>query len=193
MEKSVILASGSPRRKQLLEMAGVPLVVEVSDADESHAEGVLPQDYARQTAFEKASCVMKKHIGQNVVIVAADTIVVLDGAILGKPRDGQDAVRMLKNLSGRDHQVMTGVCVMDAESGTCVQFLAKTHVYFCPLTDGMIERYVATGEPMDKAGAYGIQAGAAGFVEKIDGSYTNVVGLPVCETMNVLRQFGVPV
>ena len=192
-DKIVILASASPRRKQLLETAGVPLVIEVSDADESHGAEIEPQEYVLKTAFAKASGVMKKHEGERVVVVAADTIVVRDGVILGKPHDVQEAMEMLRSLSGRDHQVMTGVCVMDGASGTREQFVSQTHVFFTILSERMIERYVATGEPMDKAGSYGIQAGAAGFVERIEGSYTNVVGLPVCETLQVLRRFGVDV
>ena len=193
MDKTIILASASPRRKQLLETAGVSLVIEVSDADESHGTQVEPKEYVQKTAYAKAAQVMNRHEGARVVVVAADTIVVRDGVILGKPRDAEEAKSMLRSLSGRDHQVMTGVCVMDGATGECEQFVTQRHVFFTILSERMIERYVSTGEPMDKAGSYGIQAGAAGFVEKIEGSYTNVVGLPVCETLRVLRHFGLDV
>ncbi len=193
MQKKVILASGSPRRKQLLETAGVELVVEVPCVDESHDTKIIPQTYVKKTAYAKADAVYRVHLGENAVIVAADTIVVRDGIILGKPKDEVDARHTLALLSDRGHHVMTGVCVIDAKSGKSVQFVSETEVHFTHLSDRMIERYVATGEPMDKAGSYGIQAGAAGFVEKIVGSYTNVVGLPVCETMAVLRELGVDV
>ena len=193
MQKKVILASGSPRRKQLLETAGVELVVEVPCVDESHDTKIIPQTYVQKTAYAKADAVFCVHQGEDAVIVAADTIVVRDGVILGKPKDEADARHTLVQLSGRCHHVMTAVCVIEGKSGKSVQFVSETEVYFTHLSERMIERYVATGEPMDKAGSYGIQAGAAGFVEKIVGSYTNVVGLPVCETMAVLRDFGVDV
>ncbi len=190
MQKEIILASGSPRRKMLLEGAGVLLRVEVSDADETHVEGELPRTYLTRTARAKGDAVYRQHVGEPVYIVSADTIVVRDDVILGKPHDSAQAFEMLTSLSGRAHKVMTGVCVIDASTGTASQFISETDVHFAKLSDATIRRYIATGEPMDKAGAYGIQSGAAGFVERIEGSYTNVVGLPLCETLQKLMELG---
>lgn len=173
----------------LLESAGVALRVEVSDADETHVQGEDPHTYLDRTARAKGEGVYAHHRGEDVCIVSADTIVVHHNVILGKPRDAADAHEMLSDLSGDAHVVMTGVCVIDARTGRTEQFISETAVHFTRLSEADISWYISTGEPMDKAGAYGIQSGAAGFVERIEGSYTNVVGLPLCETLRVLRSF----
>lgn len=185
----IILASASPRRKMLLESAGVQVKIEAADIDESHHQNEDPREYARRMALEKAQAVAKHHLGENSMVVAADTSVVLGTEILGKPANKTDAYRMLKELSGKAHYVMTGVCLIDMHTGKENVFLSETAVHFTELSDAQINWYIETGEPMDKAGAYGIQGGAAGFVSHIEGSYTNVVGLPLCETLEALRRF----
>lgn len=184
----IILASSSPRRKMLLESAGIQVKVESADIDESHRDGECARSYAERMAREKAEEVARRHDGTKNVIVAADTSVVHRGEILGKPMNAEDAYRMLKSLSGDVHCVMTGVCVIDLSRHKTHCFVSETAVHFAELSDAEIRWYIGTGEPMDKAGAYGIQGGAAGFVSHIEGSYTNVVGLPLCETLACIRQ-----
>lgn len=177
-----ILASGSPRRKELLAGLDIAFDVIVPDIDESVRAGEAPPSYALRMAHEKARAVINRiKPGGPVCVIAADTIVVLGDAILGKPRDPADAVRMLHVLSGNVHQVITGLCVLVRDhDGERVQGQAvQTRVVFRHVTEQEIDHYVASGEPMDKAGAYAIQGGAAGMVDHIDGSYSNVVGLPM--------------
>jgi septum formation protein len=170
----LILASQSPRRSEILRQAGIPFVVKPADVDESVHPGELAEDYVRRVAEEKAMAVEK---AAGDVVLGADTVVVIRGEILGKPRDRADAVRMLAQLAGREHEVITGICLRrDAE---LLHDRAVTRVWFTPLTRQEIEQYVASGEPMDKAGAYAIQGLASKFIKRIDGSYTNVVGLPI--------------
>lgn len=162
--------------------------VVVSDADEEAVSKDAPVDiYVQELALLKAAAAAKMVLKRkNAIIIAADTIVTLDGKILGKPRDEEDAFKMLKNLSGRRHDVYTGYCVMRISDGFTVCNRVKTEVYFKTLDDDLIRRYIKTGEPMDKAGAYGIQGKGALLAEKINGDYFNVVGLPVsalCETL----------
>jgi septum formation protein len=172
----LVLASASPRRAELLRAAGIPFDVAVADVDETQHPGEAADAYVRRLAAAKASRAAATHPGRQVL--GADTTVVLDGEVLGKPHDAAEAASMLRRLSGRSHRVLTGVCLIGpgARQETAV---ASTAVEFRPLTDDEIERYVASGEPMDKAGAYAIQGGAAAFVTRIDGDYDNVVGLPV--------------
>lgn len=179
----LILASGSPRRRELLERAGYDFRIITSDVEEISSTSMEPSSVAMENARLKALSVAASHDGR-FIVVGADTIVVLDGRIFGKPRDEQDACRMLRELSGRTHQVITGVCVV--ASGQCETFAETTDVTFRQLSDGEISSYVATGEPLDKAGAYGIQGGAAIFVDHIDGDYDNVVGLPVTRLQRTL-------
>ena len=186
----IILGSGSPRRRMLLESAGIEVHVEAADIDESHHNGESPKAYAERMAREKAAAVLSRHEGGVGCIIAADTSVVHDGVILGKPQDKADAYRMLRGLSGDVHSVLTGVCVIDLRTQRRECFVSETRVYFTELSDVQVNRYIDTGEPMDKAGAYGIQGGAAGFVSHVEGSYTNVVGLPLCETLAILRKMG---
>ncbi len=177
----IILASASPRRRELLANMGLSFSVVVSEADESAVPPeVPPYIYVQELALIKAAASAKKVLAnKEAVIIAADTIVVNDGKIMGKPADREEAFRMLKNLSGKTHQVYTGYCVMSIANAYTVCGRECTEVRFRELTDEKIQRYIETGEPMDKAGAYGIQGLGAMLVEGINGDYFNVVGLPV--------------
>lgn len=183
--KKIILASASPRRKELLTTAGVEFEVLVSDADETIPVGTPPVDAAMLTAEKKAFAVAEKC--DNCVVIGADTIVVLDGRILGKPNDEADAKAMLRFLSGREHEVITGVCLTDGVKTE--KFAQVSKVRFYELTDEEIAAYVATKEPMDKAGAYGIQGKGCVLVEGIEGDYFNIVGLPVAATVRAIKDF----
>ena len=184
-----ILASGSPRRRELLEMLGVPdLTIRPAAGPERATPGAGPEQTVRELALHKAQEVAQTCAPEDIII-AADTIVNLDGAILGKPHDHDDAVRMLTDLSGREHIVYTGVAVL--YSGETRQAAERTAVRFRTLTPEEIERYIATGEPMDKGGAYGIQGRGALFVEHLDGDYFNVMGLPLCRLGQLLNELGV--
>jgi len=189
----VVLASGSPRRRELLSTLDIAFEVEVPAIDEQARPGEMPASFALRMAFEKAGAVLRDVSGSDpVCVIAADTIVVLDQKILGKPADAAHARSMLHALSGRYHEVITGLCVWvrrggaDRVGGEAV----RTAVTFRSLLETEIHHYVASGEPMDKAGAYAIQGGAAGMVDRIDGSYSNVVGLPMETLMRLLRQEG---
>jgi septum formation protein len=192
--KPLILASGSPRRKQLLESMG--LAFEVRPASRPEPEfmpGRAPAEHAQLAATLKAREVAEHFSGP--VVLAADTIVVLDGEVLGKPRDGGEALAMLVRLAGREHQVITGCCLLFAnQSGIDDienRFVLSTRVWMADFGPEILAGYIDTGEPLDKAGAYGIQERAAFLVERIEGSYTNVVGLPLSETIRFLLQRGV--
>lgn len=178
----LILASQSPRRKELMGLFRIPFVIRAADIDETMDSGKpASQEVAR---VSRAKAEATPHEPDDVVI-AADTIVVCDGQILGKPVDEQDAFRMLRLLSGRDHQVMTGMTVL---RGDRVQVCTEiTDIHFRELSDREILSYIATKEPMDKAGSYGIQGGAALFAEKMSGDYYNVMGLPVCRLGKILK------
>ena len=179
----LILASQSPRRKELMGLFHIPFTVRVADVDETMDPEKSPYDEVARVSRLKAAAVPRQ---KEDVVVAADTIVVCDGQVLGKPRDEEDAFRMLSLLSGRDHQVMTGMTVLHADGEVvCTEV---TDIHFKPLTPDTIRRYIRTGEPMDKAGAYGIQGGAALFAEKMVGDYYNVMGLPVCRLGMILEE-----
>ena len=178
----IILASASPRRKELLEIAGAEFEIIVADVDETVPEGTKPEDAAVMTAEKKAVAVAKNH--KDSIVIGADTIVVADGKILGKPADKTDACRMLSMLSGVEHKVITGVCL--ARGDKKITFAQISKVKFYDLTAEEINAYVETGEPMDKAGAYGIQGRGCVLVEKIEGDYFNIVGLPVAKVMKEL-------
>ena len=180
---SLILASASPRRKELLEKFHLPFVIRVADIDETMDPAQLPADEVGRVSRLKALAVPH---GPEDIVIAADTIVVCENKVLGKPRDEADARETLRLLSGRDHQVMTGCTVLRGEKITT--FTEITDLHFRPLRQSEIEAYVASGEPMDKAGSYGIQGGAALFCEKLSGDYYNVMGLPVCRLGEVLRE-----
>lgn len=179
----LILASQSPRRRELLGLFGIPFVTKAADIDETMDPLLPAQEEVVRVSREKARAIPATPAD---VVVAADTIVVCAGKILGKPHTQEEAVEMLQLLSGRDHQVMTGVTVRCGQQEE--SFTQITDLHFRPLSDGEIRRYVATGEPMDKAGAYGIQGGAALFCEKMNGDYYNVMGLPVCRLGQVLKK-----
>lgn len=179
----LILASASPRRKELLGLYGIPFTVRAADIDETMDPDKPPFDEVARLSREKALSVPRE---PEDVVVAADTIVVCDGIVLGKPRDEAQAIEMLSLLSGRAHQVMTGCTVLRGQKDET--FTEVTDIHFRPLSPGEIRRYVATGEPMDKAGAYGIQGGAALFCQRMEGDYYNVMGLPVCALGQVLKQ-----
>ncbi len=169
----IILASKSPRRKELMEYVGEEFVIESAEVDESYDEKLSPDKVVEYLSHIKA---MPLNNGKDIV-VGADTVVSVDGIILGKPKDEKDAFEMLKKLSGREHTVYTGVTLAKGEKINT--FSVVTKVYFYELTDEEILEYIKSGEPMDKAGAYGIQGKGCIFIEKIDGDYFNVVGLPV--------------
>ena len=185
----VILASQSPRRKQLLKNITETFDIIPSDADETMPEGVSPAECAAEISRRKAFDVKARF--PDSLIIGADTIVVLDNKILGKPRDEEDAFNMLSALSGNTHTVYTGLTVSFGD--TTFSEAVATKVTFRTLTPDMIRRYIATGEPMDKAGAYGIQDKGAILVEKIDGDYFNVVGLPICRLAKILGDMGISV
>ncbi len=170
----LVLASKSPRRSEILKNAGIDFTVRVADADETIPDGTMPQDAVVFLAARKALAVDRT---ADEVVLGADTIVVLDGKILGKPKDRADAYNMIKGLSGRVHSVFTGVCAVG--NGMSVSFAEETKVEFYPLSEEEINDYIDTDEPYDKAGAYGIQGIASKFIRGIEGDYFNVVGLPV--------------
>jgi septum formation protein len=179
----IVLASQSPRRADLLRAAGFDFDVRATDVDESVRAGESPRDYVTRLAIAKAVAAKRS---DDEVVLGADTTVVVDGEVLAKPADAADATRMLRSLAGREHEVLTGVCLLrDGYRDTRV---AATRVGFLPMTDAEIAWYVASGEPMDKAGAYGIQGRMSRFVTRIDGSYSNVVGLPVALVYQMLRE-----
>ena len=178
-----ILASQSPRRKELMGLFHRPFVIRVADIDETMDPEKLPAQEVARVSRQKAMAVARQ---PEDVVIAADTIVVCCGQVLGKPADEADAFRMLSLLSGRDHQVMTGVTVLRGER--CISCTEVTDINFRPLTEQEIRDYIRTGEPMDKAGSYAIQGGAALFAEKMNGDYYNVMGLPVCRLGQLLKE-----
>jgi len=183
-----ILASGSPRRRELLTLAGVKdFVVRPADVDETLPAGIDPADAVMLLSRKKALAAAEAAEGDDIVL-AADTLVFLEKEPLSKPKDREDAFRMLRRLSGRKHQVMTGFSLWTA--GQIRSYCECTDLYFNEMTDREIRDYIATGEPMDKAGAYGVQGLASRFICRIDGDYYNVMGLPVCRLYGALRQLG---
>ena len=178
----LILASASPRRKELLGLFHIPFTIRVADIDETMDENKAPFDEVARVSRLKALAIARE---PEDLVIAADTIVVCQGKVLGKPKTETEAVEMLSLLSGRDHQVMTGCTVVRGDAS--VTFTEVTDLHFRPLSRKEIENYVASGEPMDKAGAYGIQGGAALFCERMVGDYYNVMGLPVCRLGQVLK------
>ncbi len=184
--KTIILASQSPRRVALLKQIGIDCLVMPADIDETPLSGELPSDYVLRLAEQKASAIVTKLNGQhaNLLILAADTTVALGNAIFGKPESEADAFNMLKKLSGSTHQVHTAIAA--AFKGKLETAINTTQVTIMPLSDAMISEYIATGEPMDKAGSYAIQGLAGAWVSHIEGSYTGVMGLPVHETALLL-------
>jgi septum formation protein len=184
----LILASASPRRVELLRDAGYAFDVEPAHVDETEVAGELPRAYVLRVAALKARTIAARH--PEDIVLAADTTVVVDGGMLGKPRDDEDARRMLGLLSGRAHDVLTGMVVVSA--GRESSAVVETCVRFRSLTPAEVDWYIASGEPHDKAGAYGVQGLASRFVESVEGSYSNVVGLPVGAVRTLLEAVGLP-
>jgi septum formation protein len=184
----LILASASPRRRDLLQQAGVVFTIIPSNTSEEARPGEAPEAYALRVAGEKASDVAMRYPGKWVL--AADTIVVIDKEILGKPRDQADGYRMLRLLSGRPHQVMTAFVAVNPGGQEYASQVVASKVTFRSLSEDQIQDYLATGEPFDKAGAYAVQGLGASLIECVEGSYTNIVGLPIDEVLAVLRAAG---
>ena len=184
--RRLILASGSPRRRELLSKMGYTFEICTPDVDE-HVPGHA-RDVVHALAQRKARAAAKDFTGG--IIIASDTLVSLDGAPLGKPGSEEDAFRMLRSLSGRVHEVFSGVCLLDVSTGREETQVDRAGVVFRELTDQEIREYIATGEPMDKAGAYAIQGGAGAFVERLEGSFENVMGFPVDVVKEMLSHFG---
>ncbi len=184
----LILASASPRRQELLSQLGTPFTVLPADIDERHHAGEAPRDYAMRMSRTKAQHVARQH--PDAWVLGADTIVTMDNRILGKPKDAADAAAMLSSLSGRVHTVMTSLAVLQHGRAYMAVDTVNTLVHFRHLSESDITGYIATGEPFDKAGAYAIQGHASVFVDRYEGCYTNVVGLPVQRTAAMLRDAG---
>lgn len=178
----IVLASASPRRRQLLEMLGIPVMVAPSAVQEIPLPREPPPAYARRLARDKARAVPGE------LVLGADTIVVLDGELLEKPHDSEDAIRMLRRLQGRRHEVTTAICLI--AGGVEYQGADTTAVYFRPASEEVLQAYVATGEPMDKAGAYGIQGYGAALVDRIEGDFFSVMGLPLRLVLDLLERAG---
>lgn len=185
--KRFILASASPRRKEILENAGFSFEIIVSDADETTEEKLSPEKTVEELAKRKALSVWQKN--SDAVVFGCDTVVAVGGEILGKPRDDEEAFRMIKSLSGKVHTVSTGVCICSAEKTEV--FSNTTQVEFYPLSDETVRSYIATGEGRDKAGSYGIQGFGCVLIKEIKGDYFSVMGLPVSESARVLADFGI--
>jgi septum formation protein len=187
--ETLVLASASPRRADYLRMLGIPFEVDPADVDESWIDGESPEAHVDRLARAKAFSVGSRHPSR--AVLGGDTVVVLDGVILGKPRDAEDAVGMLLQLQGRDHVVVSGLALL-AETGDMLSGISKTRVRLRDFERADAEAYVATGEPLDKAGAYGIQGKGATLVDAIEGDYYTVVGLPIPLMLDLLRRSGRP-
>jgi septum formation protein len=189
--KKLILASASPRRRELLQKIGLKFEVDASNCAEEIDPALVPEELVRRISIDKAKAVASRH--KNAVIIAADTIGVIGKRVLGKPHTAAEARKMLAQISGKAHLVITGLTVLDTATDKTITKTVTTKVYIKKLTRAEIDAYVATGEPLDKAGAYGIQGLGAVIVEKIKGDYYNVVGLPLSALMEVLKEFGISV
>lgn len=182
--KKIILASSSPRRRELLTNAEVKFDICIKNTDETIPDGLSPAESTEYLARKKAEAIAG--VNSDAIILGADTVVVLDGEILGKPADKDDAYRMLKMLSGREHEVITGVCLVSGSNTETFHCTSKVRFY--ELSDEEIRHYIASGEPMDKAGAYGIQGKGCVLVESIEGDFFNIVGLPVAKVVREIKQ-----
>jgi septum formation protein len=187
--KDIVLASASPRRSELLKRIGLEFEIIPANIDEANIRGLEPENYTVDIAHKKAVDIANKTY-KSSLIIAADTVVV-KGAIMGKPTDEKEAFEMLKALQGQWHEVITGIAVIDSENKTSIMDYEKTLVKMTSLSDVEIQAYISSGEPMDKAGAYGIQGLGAMIVERIEGCYFNVVGLPLNKLNVMMRNFGV--
>jgi len=188
--RTLVLASSSPRRQELIRMLGLPVVVRPSRVPETVAPGLAPCDIVKQLSLMKAEAVARETADADAVVVGSDTIVVLEGRVLGKPADRAEAARMLDMLQGKTHEVYSGVALIDTATGNRAVECRMTKVTMKPLDRSRIERYVETGEPLDKAGAYAIQGVGATLIESIEGDYFNVVGLPLSLLSDMLKTFG---
>ncbi len=192
MTKRLILASGSPRRRELLRNAGFTFEVIPPEVAEDNPDNEAPAKLVERLALDKAEAVAGRfHRQDNVVVLGADTVVVVDSTLLGKPASPAEARQMLQRLSGRTHEVITGVALVEPETARRTVAHETTRVFFRPLEPQEMEDYVATGEPLDKAGAYAIQGGASRFVTRVEGCYFNVMGLPVALVDRLLRDWDV--
>ena len=187
--KRIILASASPRRRELLEKIGLKFEVEPSDYAEDLRSGLSPDELARVISLEKARSVASKH--KNTVVIAADTFIVFRGKIMGKPGNEAEARKMLMMLSGKSHSVITGFTILDTDENKILTKSVETVVHIKNLTSEEIETYVKSGEPLDKAGAYAIQGLGSVIVERIEGDYFNVIGLPLSALAEGLKEFGI--
>jgi septum formation protein len=187
--KTIILASASPRRKELLERIGLRFEVEPSNCGEDMQSGSNPHELARNTSLEKAKVVAGKH--RNAIIIAADTFAVFGGRILGKPHTEHQAREMLETINGKSHCVITGFSIIDTDENKTLSKSVETKVYMRKLSSTEIDAYVKSKEPLDKAGAYAIQGLGAVIVEKIEGDYFNVIGLPLSALTEALKDFGI--
>lgn len=187
--KTIILASASPRRKELLKKIGLKFKVEPSNYEENMSPESEPDELAKSLSLEKAKLVAKNH--KNALVIAADTFIVFEGKILGKPPTETEAKKMLETISGRQHSVITGFTIIDTENNKALSKSIETKVYIRKLTSNEIEAYVKSKEPLDKAGAYAIQGLGSVIVEKIEGDYFNVLGLPLSALAESLKEFGV--
>jgi len=188
----IVLASQSPRRSELLKQLGLNFQIKTANIDESNSMGLKAAELVQYLAFEKARVIAEdSSLDRGSIVIGADTVVVKEGTILGKPRDKQDAFNMLKGLSGSWHEVMTGVAVIDVNSFKYDKIVEITRVKMKELKDETINAYINSGEPLDKAGAYGIQGLGAVLIDRIEGCYFNVVGLPISKLSDILKNYGV--
>jgi len=187
--KKIILASDSPRRRDILKLTGLNFSVHASTYDEDLDLPLRPRELARYLSRKKAEAVANKH--RNAIIIAADTFIVIKDRLIGKPRNESDAVKILKMLNGKAHSVITGFTIIDTESSKTLSRSIATRVFFRKLDKGEINTYVRSGEPLDKAGAYAVQGLGAVFIEKIEGDFFNVMGLPLCALTESLKKFGI--
>ncbi len=189
--REIVLASSSPRRRELLSLTGLTFTIDPSSYEEVLVPGVKPGLLARRLSSEKAKAVAKKY--NNALIIAADTFIVFRHHLMGKPHTEKEAIRMLCLLNGRAHSVITGFTILDTATAKKLSRSVETKVWFRKLTKKEIISYVKTGEPLDKAGAYAIQGRGSLIIEKVEGDYFNVIGLPLCSLVQALKKFGVHV
>jgi len=187
--KTIILASASPRRKELLEKIGLRFEVEPSNYEEDMLSALEPHELAQKISLEKAKVVASKH--KNAIVIAADTFTIFGGQILGKPHTEKEARKMLETISGKSHSVITGFSIIDTGTSKTLSKSVETKIYIRKLTLAEVDAYVKSKEPLDKAGAYAIQGLGSVFVEKIEGDYFNVIGLPLSAFTEALKEFGI--
>ena len=188
---TLILASASPRRKQLLEQIGVNFQVCPADIDETVLPGEAPETYVQRMSEQKALAILNSDLEHGTVVIGSDTTVVCDQQIFGKPESEQDAIAILSRLSGRDHEVLSGICVMNTDQQH--YGLSRTRVWFKPISIDQMHRYWLSGEPCDKAGSYGIQGFGSAFIDRIEGSFSGVMGLPLEVMTELLKPFNIEI